>query len=346
MFYVECSMFGPVDFHAVRFFIFIAIGLLLTGSLLAGTPVASFTYPSDTAAQQAWRGIDGSPAVKRLASGGLVFECPFDAGRDRVYWDHAITLDLSASTRLEFDLACEQPAALRSLAVYLKSGDGWYIWNKPLPEAGRQRLFLAKTDFAVEGKPAGWHRIERIRLSPWKGSPLATQLIVYNLSAERDGLYVLKATTSARDAAERAFSARVAGRISGWLTHAGVPHVMATEDEFLRGGATSAHLVVLPYQPQPTAAMLAALTAVTERGGSLVVCFSDSPELAALMQVELGDYLQSRETGRWAAMQFTEPSSWRIPERVFQQSWSIRTARPVEGQGRVLAYWTNANGDQ
>ena len=346
MFYVECSMFSHVDFHPVRFSIFIASWLILTSSLQAGTPVESFTYPSDPAAVAAWRAIDGSPAGTRVASGGLVFACPFDAGRDRVYWDHEVKLDLSRSTRLEFDLACEQPTALRSLAIYLKSGDGWYIWNKPLPEAGRQRLFLAKSDFAVEGKPAGWNRIERIRLSPWKGSPVATRLMAYSLSAQRDDLYVLKATGSARDPTERAFSARVADRISGWLTHAGVPHVMATEDEFLRGGATSAHLVVLPYQPQPTAAMLAALTAVTERGGSLVVCFSDSPELAALMQVELGDYLQSRETGRWAAMQFTEPSSWRIPERVFQQSWSIRTARPVEGQGRVLAYWTNANGDQ
>lgn len=177
MFYVECSMFSPVDFHSVRFSIFIAICLLLASSLQAGTPVESFTYPSDQAALQAWRAIDGSPAVTRLASGGLVFNCPFDTGRDRVYWDREVKLDLSRSTRLEFDLSCEQPTALRSLAIYLKSGDGWYIWNKPLPEAGRQRLFLAKSDFAVEGKPAGWNRIERIRLSPWKNSPVATRLM-------------------------------------------------------------------------------------------------------------------------------------------------------------------------
>jgi len=330
----------------VRIVCAIAIVLALASSLQAGTPVESFTYPSDQAAAQAWRAIDGSPAVTRNTGGGLVFTCPFDQGRDRVYWDRDVKLNLAQATRLELDLACHQPAALRSLALYLKSGDGWYIWNKPLPEAGRQRLSLPKSEFSVEGKPAGWQRIERIRFSPWKGSPLATRLIAYSLTAHRDDLYVLKATGSARDATERAFSARVAERISGWLGHAGIPHVLATEDEFLRTGAASARLVVLPYNPQPSAALLGALKKVTGRQGALVVCFSDSPELAELMQVDLGGYLQSKETGRWAAMEFTEAQAWRLPEKVFQQSWNIRMARPKPEHGRVIAYWMNALGQR
>jgi uncharacterized lipoprotein YddW (UPF0748 family) len=312
--------------------------------LQAGTPVESFTYPSDQAAVQAWRAIDGSPAVVRNTGGGLVFTCPFDQARDRVYWDRTVTVDLSQATRLELDLSCDQPAALRSLAIYLKSGDGWYIWNKPLPAAGRQRLSLPKSEFSVEGKPAGWNRIERIRFSPWKGSPLATRVMTYSLTAHRDDLYVLKATGSARDATERAFSARVAERVSGWLSHAGIPHVLTTEDDFLRTGAASARLVVLPYNPQPTAALLGALKKVTERQGALVVCFSDSPQLADLMLVDLGGYVQSKETGRWAGMVFTDAGAWRLPEKVYQQSWNIRIARPKPEQGRVIAYWMNALG--
>lgn len=311
----------------------------------AGGVLESFTYATDQAVAQAWRAIDGSPAPVRNPGGGVVFACPFDQGRDRVYWDREVKLDLSKATRLELDLACEQPAALRSLALYLKSGAGWYIWNKPLPEAGRQRLQLARTDFAVEGKPAGWHRIERIRFSPWKGSPLATRLVAYRLTSHHDDLYVLKATRSARDASERAFSARVAERISGWLDHAGVPHVVATDEDFLKSGV-QARLVVLPYHPQPTADLLAALQKVADRGGALVVCFSDSPELADLMQVQLGAYLQSKETGRWAGLEFTEAATWRVPERVYQQSWNIRVAQPKPDQGRVIAYWINAHGQR
>ena len=68
-------------------------------------------------------------------------------------------------------------------------------------------------------------------------------------------------------------------------TRAGVPHVLATEEDFLRSGAATARLVVLPYQPKPTPALLAALQKITDRGGALMVCFSDSQDLAALMQL-------------------------------------------------------------
>ena len=319
--------------------------LAIAPTLQATSPLESFRYPSAKAAQQAWRAIDKSPAVTLSPDGGVVFDCPFDQGRDRVYWDRTVSLDLSASTRFELDLACDQPAALRTLAIYLRSGDGWYIWNKPLPEAGRQRLLLAKSDFAIEGKPDGWHRIDRIRFSPWKGSPMATRLIAYGLNAQRDDLYVVKATGSAPGPTERTYSARVANRISGWLSHAGVPHVLVTEDEFLRSGE-AARLVVLPYNPKPGPALLGQLQNVVDRGGSLMVCFSDSPELAALMQVELGDFLQSKETGRWAAMAFNDPQTWRIPEQVYQQSWNVRVAQPRPGQGRVIAHWANALGQR
>ena len=326
--------------------ILITVGFMLAwAGVIPAQVLESFTYPSAKAAREAWRAIDKTPAVEPGPDGGLAFPCPFNDGRDRVYWDREVSLNLSSATRLELDLSCDQPSALRSLALYLKSGNGWYIWNKPLPEAGRQRLSLAKSDFSTEGLPAGWGKIERIRLSPWKGSPLATTLVAYSLTAKKDSLYVLKSTLSAPNATERAYAARVAERVSGWLTHAGVPHVLATEDDFIRSG-TGASLVVLPHNPKPPANLLGALRKTVQGGGNLVVCFSDSPELAALMNVELGEYRQSKETGRWAAMLFTEASSWRVPERVYQQSWGMRMAQPKAGEGRVIAWWQNANGQR
>ncbi len=340
---VECSRWSPVDSRSVRALYSIAFWLVLASSLQAAPVLESFRYPSEKSAQQAWRAIDKTPPVTLSPGGGVIFACPFNEERDRVYWDRAVNLDLSTATRLEFDLACDQPAALRSLALYLKSGEGWYIWNQPLPEAGRQRLSLPKSAFATEGKPAGWNHIERIRLSPWKGSALDTRITAYSLTAQRDDLYVLPATLSAPGPTERAYSARVAERISGWLSHAGLPHVVTSEEDFLRSGK-SARLVVLPYNPKPTPALLTALKGVIQRGGALMVCFSDSAELAALMQVELGELVASKETGRFAAMVFNDADSWRIPERVYQQSWNVRVARPLPGQGRVIARWANANG--
>ncbi len=321
-----------------------AWGILLAVPARAGTAVESFRYASEEEARAAWRAIDKSPPVTLSPDGGVGFPCPFDDGRDRVYWDRAVSLDLSSATRLEMELACEQPAALRSLALYLKSGDGWYIWSQPLPEAGRQHLSMAKSDFAIEGKPAGWDKIERLRFSPWKGSTLATRITAYSLTAERDDLYILPATLSAPTPAERTYSARVAERISGWLKHAGIPHALTSEEDFLNN-PTNARLVVLPYNSKPPPALLAALQGVVERGGSLVVCFSESAELAALMQVELGEFVASKETGRFASMVFSAADDWHIPERVYQNSWNVWVAHPRPGKGRVIARWANANGE-
>jgi hypothetical protein len=196
----------------------LTVSLALTASGFA-PPAAhalvldAFNYSDATAARAAWRAVDKTPAVAMPASGrGLVFHCPFTEDRDRVYWDRTVSLNLSDHTSFELDLSCDKPDALRSLALYFKSGDGWYIWNKPLREAGRHRLTLRKDDFKTEGQPAGWHRIERIRISPWKGAAANTALTLYALEARKDGIFVVEATLSAPNAAERATAQRTAHR--------------------------------------------------------------------------------------------------------------------------------------
>lgn len=321
------------------------VAVLLAAALPA--PAAdlldSFQYPDAKAAGAAWRAIGASPAAQ-VAADGVVFRCPFDGDLDRVYWDRAVALDLSSHTSFELDLTCDNPAALRSFAVYFRSGDGWYIWSRPLRESGRQRLVMARSDFTTEGNPAGWDRIDRIRLSPWRSSPTAARLVAHRFTAQRDQLFVVSATQSAPDAAARALSARVTQRVSGWLRNVGLRHAVITEEDLVRNGGAGSRVLILPYNPQPEGALMETLRRYVAAGGRLIVCYSESAELAALMGVKLGDYLQSRDPARWTSMVFEQPEEWNLPECVYQHSWNIRTAQPIEGRGRVLARWANADG--
>jgi len=163
----------------------------------------SFRYAGPAEAGQAWTPKESSPPVVSQAD-GLRFPCPFQSGKDRMYWDRAVSLDLERYTGLELELTCDQPEALRSLSIYFKSGPGWYLWSKPLKRAGRQTLALLKDEAATEGKPAGWHRIEGIRISPWRGTPVAASLTLHALSAREDTLLLVRATTSGRNATEEA----------------------------------------------------------------------------------------------------------------------------------------------
>lgn len=309
----------------------------------AATTLDAFRYPDEKAAAAAWRAIAPAPAPKPLPN-GLLFACSFGGEADRVYWDRDGAFDLSGFTSFTLDLTCDEPEAIRTLALYFRSGNGWYIWSKPLRSAGRQRLALHKQEFSVEGKPTGWHRIDRIRISPWRGAHVNARLVAHGLTAQRDQVYVVQGTLSAPDAAARALAQRTTQRVSTWMRNAGIPHAVITEDDLIRQDAESARVLLLPCNPRPPASVMNALRRFTAAGGHLIVCFSDSAELADLMGVKLGAPLQSRETGRWSAMVFEDPQAWRVPARVYQHSWSIRPAQPLSGRGRVIARWANANG--
>lgn len=321
--------------------------LLTSGAAVSAQvrAVETFRYADPKAAVAAWRALDGSPAVV-AAPDGLTFPCPFDRERDRVYWDSAVSIDLSRATSFELDLTCDRPEALRSLAIYFKSGDGWYIWNKPLPRAGRQVLLIGREDFSTEGRPAGWNRIERLRVSPWRGAAAAAALTLHALHARTDTLLIVRATTSGRNAAEQNVSARTARRVSGWLRDQGVPHGMTTDTDVEAGALGGARVAVLPYNPYPSARMMKALRTFLERGGQLVVCYSAEPALAARMGFKLGAYRRTELPGRWSRFVFPEAAAWRVPERIVQESFNITPATPASENARVIAWWENAAGQR
>lgn len=318
-------------------------GLVALLGWLDFAPLSVAGLVDDFSDPAAWRSIGEAPAPQSTKGGGLSFTLPFADGRDRVYWDRDGTWDFKGANAFELELSCDQPAAMRSLAIYFRSGAGWYIWSQPLAAAGRQKLTLAKKDFQTEGTPNGWDKIDKIRISPWKGQTINTALVVHQLGTRSDRLYLIQATTSAPNNTERALAKRTTERLSRWLTNSGIGHAIVTEDQ-LPQVARQASLIVLPYNPQVSAAGIKALQTYAGRGGKMVVFYSSSDALAKLMGVRLGAATNTRDIARWRGMAFTKDALPGVPPVVHQQSWSIGPAQPVAKGDRVIAWWIDAAG--
>lgn len=308
----------------------------------------AFEDRSDAAARARWVAGGSAPPVSARGGNGLVFDCPF--GRlsdDRFYWDRDLTLDLSGYAGLELELACDRPEAMRSMAVYLRSGDGWYIWSRPLPRGGRQQLFLSRTDFEVEGTPDGWEHIDRVRISPWRGSrPADTSLHIYRLSAMNPPVLLLRGNLSVPNPGERVAAYRATRVLSRRLTALGVPHAVVDESDLTPKHLASARVLVLGYNPVLPDTLHRKVTAFLDQGGKALVFYSADARLARRLGFELDEYQAARTPMQWSAFSFTDPAGWRVPPRVLQDSWNLRPVRPVRPDAAIIAWWENAVGQR
>ena len=302
-----------------------------------------FVFSSEKEARKTWSPNPGSPPVE-YREDGLVLPCPFKKDIVRCSWDRSVSLDLSPVTSFKLDLACEHPEAIRALSIYFKSGNGWYVWNKPLKTGARQQIVLMKTDFEEEKDPAGWNRIEAIRIAPWKDQPVNTTLTLYGFAAQADTILLVQGTLSARESNAQNVARKVTRRLSGWLSEMSIAHGIIDDEAVERGGLDEARLAILAYNPYPPEAELEALRSFVRKGGKLVVCFGGTAELAELMDLRLGMYVRAEAPGRWSSFSFSDPAAWNVPARLHQESFNIVPAYPAGPTARVIAYWENADG--
>ncbi|MDP2990975.1 MAG: family 10 glycosylhydrolase, partial [Kiritimatiellota bacterium] len=304
------------------------------------------------------------PAVtyEPASPSGVRFPGLFGANTDRVYWDRAVSLDLRGYDLLELDLTCIRPDAIRTFALYLKSGDGWYLWSAPLEEGGRQKLFFAIKDAAMEGKPAGWDAISAVRISLTRGwgeerglpavapgakagaSEQAAAVIAHGLRARACDLVIVQGTLSLANAGERSYARSMALRISHWLQDFGLVHSVVNDEDVVAGRLKSARLAILPYNSLPPGKELRALESVVKQGGKLMVFYSAEPRLAELMGLKLGNYQTTKVAGQWSSFAFNKHAPPLVPAVVYQDSSNIFPAYPADDEARIIATWQNSAG--
>jgi uncharacterized lipoprotein YddW (UPF0748 family) len=326
---------------------------LLVAALLAATscwawgwgnaPVVEGAARLDGGGQPgAWKGQEHMPAPRPAEGGGVEFLCPFTVA-NRAYWDHAVSANLADATCLELDLACDHPAALHSLTIYLKSGKGLYVGAASLTGAGRQRVILPRSAFTAEDRPAGWQQIEGIRFSPWRGQSNDVRIVLYSICARLGGVVVVQGTTSVGGPAERKMAQRATKMLTGWLATLGIGHNVVTDDDAAEA-LKHANVAILPYNSQPRSGEARALAALLARGGKLMVCYGADDSLARQMHFKLGAYQRTEVPGRWSSFSFAEAAAWKVPPRVFQESSNILPALPADDTAHVIAWWENSAG--
>lgn len=313
----------------------------------AGTRVIdSFSAGSGGERASLWTPGPGMPA--QISGAGFLkarFPYRFSKQHNRVYWDRPVHLDLSKTHALEFEFYCKTPSDIKSMAFYLKSGDGWYVWIRRIDETGRQKLRFNMGEAGVEGEPSGLHDITGLRISFYgSGSRSEGVVSAYSLTARVYPVVLIQATSSAPNQAERAFAAGVTRRMSKWLFNAGIEHAVITDDDAAKGLLDGSGLAVLCYNPVLPERMFRQVESFVRGGGKLVVFYSSDERLARLMGVRLGDYTRSSSPDEWTHFVFSGSAPRGVPKVVYQTSTNIRPVFPEAEGASVIACWNRSDG--
>ena len=175
--------------HRLAFGAMCLIGCLAAFTA-AGAPapaaIDDCSYPSDAAAQAAWKPMSGSlPALATTLDGvkALRLRCNFSTSpADRASWDRAVKLNLADSDGIRFQIYGRDTLPVTYFGIYFQSGNGWYHADFFPESAGAwNAITLSKTALKTEGNPAGWDQIKTIRISAWRGQTTDTEFFLSGL---------------------------------------------------------------------------------------------------------------------------------------------------------------------
>lgn len=307
-------------------------------------------YADAPAARAAWQPMAGSPpaAVTNLDGGNLLrLLCPFEGSKlERVAWDRAVSLDLSGCQGVEFQLYCADPKPISYFAVYFQSGNGWYNLSFFPETAGWCKINLDKAQSVIEGKPTGWHAIQAIRISAWRGGNQSTEFSLRNMRQTGvlgvDTLAVLIRPDS-KGFKESAGSREYAATVAKHLESLGISFIVLSESNLLANTLRSARLAISPDSSAISEATADTLGDYVKNGGRVLSFFGLPERLRPLVHIETKGYLAADRTNAFAAMKFN-PALPGAPELMRQNSWNIIEPKAVPGASVELAQWQDANG--
>ncbi|MFA4944592.1 MAG: family 10 glycosylhydrolase [Lentisphaeria bacterium] len=304
---------------------------------------------------QPWasRGAAPAPVPQRTAAGaGWRFTCPFGRGGGRAVWDLPLAEDLRRGAALIFRFRGRDTAAVNRFFVYFKSGNGWYGTSfAPAGHGGWETVVLWKHASFIEGEPAGWGRIEALRIS---ATPAAARDVTFEVADPRivdgqpgaailrnSGAPVRAGSSEARSLAD--FPARLGDA----LVRAGIWPLLLEDQDLADGFLARAGVrtVLLPYTISLPPAAEQALKAHLARGGRLGGFFKPPAFAAAALEFTPGRYVSATAVpDGFAGLRLRSGQLPGAPVEVGQASWLIQDQRPASGRGRVLATWQNGRG--
>ncbi len=309
--------------------------------------IDNFDYADSAAAQAAWTPRANLPPVAMVAVKGrgaaMRIELPFKSMPvDRSYVDRNVKLDLSAYSEISLDVFAESPNPAGRITLYFRSGAGWYGKSFGLRK-GWNTVVLSKGDFGAEDSPAGWHAIDGIRISPWRGQKLDGYCMVDNLRARAHEFAVVAGAAAAAKSHDRGVQ-QYATQVVAMLREAGLSAGAIDDFDVVRGALKHAKVALFPYNPVLAKGEAEAVREFVDAGGKIMVFYSLPEDMADLLGVENVGWAKRERPGEFAEIRFDAPDIIGLPKSVKQASWNITLAAPAGRNARVIGYWFDDQG--
>ena len=313
--------------------------------------IDSLSY-SQQIAQKAWQPMAGSKHVSIVDIGGkkaLRMPCNFRGTRiERASWDRRIRLDLTMCKGVRFLFYCRDASPVGHFSFYFRSGDGWYAGGFDAPastEWGAVEIHKSATH--IEGSPAGWDKVDTIRISAWRGQNVDTEFYVTALGrfgTERK-IVVARGDSAASAAPDEARAVKeYAEIVAGLLDRAGLSYVVVSDLDVTAERLKGTRLIILPYNPNMPDDVADRIAKFLRAGGKMIVCYTLPNRLEPLVGIRKGPHIRQKYPGWFASIRPCERGLEGMPSTTGQASWNIQQAWAVEGRSRVAALWYNNKG--
>jgi uncharacterized lipoprotein YddW (UPF0748 family) len=328
----------------------IVCGVVAAQLLGASEPLDTFGYRDSAAARQVWVAGEHTPpvaAARDAQRSVLELAIPFAAKPRllRSVIDRRVKLDLSGVGGFTLELACPAPEATQGLTLYFHSGNGWYSGAGSLSGKNWQKLSFSKASFHFEDRPAGWEKIDGIRIAVWRGQPKDTVVRIRDLSSFRHEVaLVIPAAAEDQPRGETQGALEAADRVARFLAELGLGSDAIDEQAICHGALGNRQVAILAYNPNLSGDAITVLEKFVARGGHVLACYSVPPRLQSLLGFRIVRHSKPKIPGHYAQMRFDAPEIAGLPKSVQQMSWNIDIAQPAGYHARVIGTWFDAEG--
>ena len=313
--------------------------------------VDDFSY-SQQAAVKIWKPMAGSRPVSLVKIDGksaLKMRCNFNGTKiDRASWDGSLKLDLTMCKGLQFLFYCSDPSPVASFAVYLHSGDGWYRGGFDAPVSdGWAAVRIYKNATNIEGQPAGWSKVDTVRISAWRGGDVDTEFYIAAMGVFGTGgsIVIVRGDSVAGEAPDELESVkRYTQVMTEFFDRAGLSHTVLSDHDLTSERLKGIKLVVLPHNPRVPGRAADEISKFLETGGKLIAFYTLPKRLEPVTGIRIGTHIPQKYQGNFASIRPSGDSLSGMPAVTGQSSWNIRSASAVDGKSRIAAWWYNDKG--
>ena len=306
-------------------------------------------YADTQAAAKVWTasGVPGIRLVKDAGHEAIELAAPFatEPKLERVYADRKLQLDLSIPGEFAVEMFAADPTCIAQVSLYFKSGNGWYAAASGLAKRGWQTLRFSKASFRIEENPAGWNKIDAVRIAAWRGAAIDSSVRIGRLAAVwHDVALVIPSGATRHGQKELQAALSAANGVADMLGELGLGADAVDADAVTHGALAGRHVAILAYNPVVEPEVVAALEHFVEAGGKLMVCYHLPPRLQKLLGFGKTKYVRPQRPDLFSEVRFDAADVPGLPPSMKQTSWNITTAEPIGHGARVIGRWYDQQG--